>query len=1308
MNTTNPKYTIQHSLTQFSQGSLRKNALALLNTLGYQSERQVELSSNTFAGLAAIHPPMNQVRKDKALVDHWLSVDILFQLTGAELRQSHQLSLNFEDVRQVDNQIIESYLFMAIRLSEAEYSRSRLAEITREVNKCFAMPVMILFQYGEKITISIIHRRLNRRDESRDVLEKVTLIKDISISNPHRGHVEILYDLSLEQLAQKNPVTNFVQLHQAWEKTLDTAELNKKFYREVANWYFWAVKVVEFPEGAGADREQRNAISVIRLITRLIFVWFIKEKGLVPDDLFDERRLSALIHGLDEPDQSTYYKAILQNLFFATLNTEMNSGRRFRGKNHSGGLDSHHGITTVYRYQNLFKDSNAAGALFAGIPFLNGGLFECLDQREPGKDIFVDGFSDTVRNQPSVPNKLFFSQDQVENLNEAYGDTRHSRERVRGLIEIFKSYKFTIEENTPIEEEIALDPELLGRVFENLLAAYNPETKTTARKQTGSYYTPREIVNYMVDEALIAYLAGKLEGSENTEERLRCLLDYNNETNPFNEQESAALISAMDAIKVLDPACGSGAFPMGVLLKLVFILNKLDPGNQFWKQRQLDRAAEIPDVTARESAMQAIEQAFAENELDYGRKLYLIENCIYGVDIQPIAVQIAKLRFFISLVVDQTMNAGQENLGIRPLPNLETKFVAANTLIGIDRPENQSQVQQVPEVDEEVQQACNLLVRLLEQYLMSRTPSLKDKYLAEARQQAEFLNRKLRNRADFEPLAVDWIFQTARDTSGLKALLPLKPEKKATALVLRNPEIEENERNLAQVRREHFSARTSEKKHKCRERDRALRANIAALLNKDGWGGATAAQLASWDPYNQNASAGFFDPEWMFGIVNGFDIVIGNPPYGAEIKSDLLKIIMGRVKDTTNSNSAAIFIDISKNIFVNNNGIVTLIVPKSLLFSEDWFSLVKTLSQHTSLIVDVEKAFNNVLLEQVFFVFNWQFNQSHYLSTRFLDGGLLPLCKISTSVINQYKAWICGVNDRELVIGRKILECGTHMKDISQTKRGLPIQNKLQSGGVIPFYGGKNIIRYGTNGIKGYLPNINIVSGEKTSFFCQPKVMSQNIVAHVQNPHPHLMIISTPDIKGLMLSVDTISNTVIYNSDYSPLFITALFNSRLINWYVYKFIYCLAIRTMHFDDYYVGKIPIPRIPCKEQLEILDIVQKIIQQKIIDPKFDVSDMESEIDQLVYQLYGLTEEEIAIVEGREILPDENIVNPGDGEEETIPVPIEEANHPIIPPSDHSLYKCGLCGKLVNGFTKDEHAREVHPGKTVEWKKIRKPEG
>lgn len=570
--------------------------------------------------------------------------------------------------------------------------------------------------------------------------------------------------------------------------------LTKEFYSELSNWYFWALGKVSFPDDFEKDEEVRNATSTIRLITRLIFVWFLKQKNLIPNELFVKAELDKILNYSDKTG-STYYKAILQNLFFATLNTEMRDDKR-------KFVNRQHGIQGFYRYERFFSNKERFLEITRNIPFLNGGLFENLDQNV-GKEneIRIDCFSNRPVNEArlTVPDFLFFEGTQHADLNRSYGDSNHGNMNIRGLIEILKGYNFTIEENTPYEIEVALDPELLGKVFENLLANYNPETKTTARKQTGSFYTPREIVNYMVDESITAYLKNIMREQsvnvtdEGLENNLRLLLSYNGEENPFNEKDTAMLIKAIDDCKILDPACGSGAFPMGVLQKMVHILQKLDKDNSQWRELQrqkaiaeTEKAYSIGDKDERQKRLLDIDETFDYNASDYARKLYLIENCIYGVDIQPIAVQIAKLRFFISLVCDQKENKSRENLGIRPLPNLETKFVAANSLVGIHKPKQ---------------------------------------------------------------------------------------------LFLRSPEIEKLEDDLAIVRHEHFRARTPQTKEKRRLEDKDIREKIGQLLINEGWSDKTSKMLASWNPYDQNISANFFDREWMFSMKTGFNLVIGNPPY---------------------------------------------------------------------------------------------------------------------------------------------------------------------------------------------------------------------------------------------------------------------------------------------------------------------------------------------------------------------------------------------------------------------------------------------
>jgi adenine-specific DNA-methyltransferase len=852
------KARIEAGIKAFRSGSFSRNAANFFDALGYRSERTAELEPNTPEGLLGLVNRPDFFNRKNARPEEWASIDLLFQLTDEEVRDYGQTSLDF-DSKQLDmdsDRSYQSYLFFAVQLKKDSYNRTALAEITREINRFFDMPALVLFKHGKKLTLAVINRRLHKRDSGRDVLEKVTLIKDISVESPHRAHIEILYDLAFPQLTAKYEITNFVKLHDAWRATLDISELNKRFYKDLSNWYFWARELVKFPAQPGVTDEESRATNVIRLITRLTFVWFLKERGLVPDDLFRRESLEATLTDLS-PKTSTFYKAILQNLFFATLNTPMSdpaSPREFRKDTDEGKrFNDQYMVHNQYRHKKLFRDPDAALGMFASVPFLNGGLFESLDKREEinGKlvEIRVDGFSDLEKKQPTVPNRLFFCDehscaDDGVDLNEVYG-TRKKQYRVRGLIDTLNRYKFTVAENTPLDEEVALDPELLGKVFENLLASYNPETGATARKQTGSFYTPREIVNYMVDESLIAYLETRLapvgghgqakstvmrerdaqasfigqqpftiteaaatraEGAdgESLSSRLRQLFAYTDEPHRFTDGEVGKLIRAIDEVKILDPACGSGAYPMGILGKLVFILSKLDPQNARWKQRQIDRvheairaAEKIEDDKFRESALQdlraqidSIEEAFRNNELDYGRKLFLIENCIYGVDIQPIAIQISKLRFFISLIIDQKIRAQAENLGIRPLPNLETKFVAANTLLGIEKPA-QSMLQ-----NEELRQA-----------------------------------------------------------------------------------IEEKERELKIVRERHFTARTTRTKEKHRRDDERLRREIGKLLEEDNWSPETAAKLIRWNPYDQNATADFFDPEWIFGVTEGFDIVIGNPPY---------------------------------------------------------------------------------------------------------------------------------------------------------------------------------------------------------------------------------------------------------------------------------------------------------------------------------------------------------------------------------------------------------------------------------------------
>ncbi len=460
------------------------------------------------------------------------------------------------------------------------------------------------------------------------------------------------------------------------KEAFSVEKVTKEFYQDIANWYFWAVENCRFPNGAEKEKGGRN-IAIIRLITRMIFVWFMRELNLVPKELFEEGEIQKILKDTN-PESSTYYRAILQNLFFATLSTPQNE-RHFRDERRfNKGYNKDFGNQYVFRYHSLFREPEKIKDYFNNIPFLNGGLFECLDDSE--NDIYVDGFTERKRYQPHIPNFLFFSPEREFDLNKIYG-TKDKRYKVRGLLNILSSFNFTIDENSLDDAEIALDPELLGKVFENLLASFNPETATTARKATGSYYTPREIVDYMVTESLKEYFKTHLNDVQDIDKKLEILFDKSNNQNPFNNSESERLVGLIENVRIVDPAVGSGSFPMGALNKMVFILNKVDPQNRFWKEAQLKAADAIPDPRVRQNTKEQIENFFQSKNADYGRKLYLIQKCIYGVDIQPIAVEIAKLRFFISLLVDEKIDKEKKNWGIEPLPNLDFKIMQGDSLI---------------------------------------------------------------------------------------------------------------------------------------------------------------------------------------------------------------------------------------------------------------------------------------------------------------------------------------------------------------------------------------------------------------------------------------------------------------------------------------------------------------------------------------------------------------------------------------------------------------------------------------------------
>jgi hypothetical protein len=977
-----------------------------------------------------------------------------------------------------------------------------------------------------------------------------------SFSNPRRysflmgegAHVKTPTQFLLEKgkLTQKDG-SYFNDLQERFSVEV----LTKLFYKELSDWYFWALKQVKFPSEPtliqatklGKNHEdlvkEHNATNVIRMLTRLLFVWFIKQKGLIPEELFDESELENKILTELNPIKQTgmfshtgkdsvYYKAILQNLFFASLNCPIkpqsdDEDKRERGFRREANYGDDFGNDWLFRYKKYFQkeyqDGKFVELINSKVPFLNGGLFECLDDKQ--NKIYTDGFSDNLPKTERliVPDYIFFGRDENVDLSDDYGDTspQFKQASVKGLINILKTYNFTVEENTPAEIEVALDPELLGKVFENLLASFNPETKTTARKQTGSFYTPREIVNYMVDESLIAYFKGKTDIEE---EKIRTLFQYTDEDHNLTSSQVEELVNALYECKILDPACGSGAFPMGILQKLVHILQKADPDNKNWEKVQkekaeieLQRALDIEDKKDRENRLMEISNAFdvTKNTPDYARKLYLIENCIYGVDIQPIATQISKLRFFISLVVDQKNNTSDENFGIIPLPNLETKFVTANTLIGINRPTGQLSLSNTDEI------------------------------------------KKLQE-------------------------------------------------ELRVCRHKIFSAKTKKTKQKYRQLDKEKRLAIANELKENGWNNTDADKLASWDPYNQNASSPFFDPEWMFGLQrkNGglysaeegyFDIVIANPPYVVMPSNNPY----WTYKTFSSLELYAYFFE--KGItLLTKDGVISYITASLYLKGMKFVNLrtfIETYTKPISLKLVGDDVFENVKMPTAIF--------------------------IAVNDANENEEWSFSDFNEEFKLLSKITEDTILIKDVSTIMRGMEIGKDMAfENGDIPFITGSNIQKYHIKTIS-YITELTLKSfGKNPYYFSGERILIRETGSKLTSIYVDFELNSNRSLYSIKLK----------DSSFDYKFILACLNSRVLQFYYQT---RFKSETNLFPKIRIGQVkelPIPNADKNKQQQVSELVDEILSSKKMDT--NTSGIEAQIEILVYKLYNLTYDEVKVID------------------------------------------------------------------------------
>ena len=614
------------------------------------------------------------------------------------------------------------------------------------------------------------------------------------LSNPRRLSYSLGYGTKTKTaykfLIEKGKVNTFDELVSRFSVEV----VNKQFYSEIAT---------AFTELVGGERNGRKYEKTlglygvtdhnkyvefaVRLIGRIMFCWFLREKRSekgIP--LVPDSMLD-----INTIKEGNYYHKVLEPLFFELLNTNQN------------------------RRKKEFKIGE-----YNWVPYLNGGLFN------PQSDDY-------------------YRYDAINHCG-SFGLVNVPDEWFIRLYSVLGEYNFTVDENTAYDIELSIDPEMLGRIFENLLAEINPETGENAKKSTGSFYTPREIVDYMVDSSLCEYLRTKTSIEEG---KLKSLISYYKEDDVlyfFSKQEKIAIIDALYSITTLDPACGSGAFPIGMLQKIVYILQVLDPGADLW----FDKATENVGILLKKE----FEKKFNAGSLNYIRKLSVIQNSIFGVDIQPIAIEISRLRCFLSLIIEEKVDDIEENRGINALPNLDFKFIIANSLFSLDDGDRLSLFENVGHIEK--------LKAVREEYFNADS------------------DRRSELKLEFSQIQQDMLLNTIQNLS------------------------------------KHSSKKYS--------------------------------QLYSWKPFS-NESTDWFDSDWMFGIKNGFDVVIGNPPYVGTGSRGTARRMSNETKEYYRKhypNSAeykinlyALFMELGINLSCIN-GVSSFIVPDSFLLGM-YFSKIR-------------------------------------------------------------------------------------------------------------------------------------------------------------------------------------------------------------------------------------------------------------------------------------------------------------------------------------------------------------------------------
>lgn len=824
--------------------------------------------------------------------------------------------------------------------------------------------------------------------------------------------------------------------------------------------------------------------------------------------------------------------------------------------------------------------------LFHYIPYLNSSLFDKTQLELNGNDIkHLESYTIPLYQKSVLEEKELPLLEYIFRFLHTYDFTTTPKD---------------IKDNIKINHDKLINSSILGLVFEKLNGY-----------KEGSFYTPSFITSYMCKESITQAVLNKFNDTYNW--NARGLKDISNLARENNKSQKE-LLQTLLSLKICDPSVGSGHFLVSALNEIVLIAYKIGLLESFNLKTTL-RLENDEIIIKQDEDIFNYQKPNNKDEIQhkiqkelFHLKKEIIESCLFGVDINPNSCEITKLRLWIELLKYSYYIFENDNNTntLQTLPNIDINIKCGNSLIS--RFDLKDSLKHIPNINHQIAEYQKLVssYKNADQSTLNISKQDIEAQIEKIKQTFTLTLKDPKTKQELEKA-----IETHIKNYGISLLdnTSLLDGLSYTLNMFGNPQLSKEQENEAYI----------------------SYGKIMALRKKLD-------SFTSGESYKNAFEWRFEFPEVLDsnGDFLGFDLVIGNPPYGVNL-TEFDKKKYREIYNSSSSDTAQLFIFLADKI-LSKNGFNTFIVPKALTFANNWVQIREFLKTNVSHIVDCGKAWSYVLLEMIIYSKQKNTPTSSYI-TGFLNEtqGFSQVLEVPKEYIDFFGFYPNDLSKEELKIGVRIREKFPHnLGDCGKNFRGDNFQKAVLKQGSISVLGGKEIRKYCIDGLKGYIKE-KVKLTEKSKIQ-KNSILMQRLIAHIQNPAPHIKMMGTiikPEKAKNLRIVDTVYQ-IVCNANIPNLYILGCLHSKFLNWYCYRFAFAKAIRTFQFSTETTMRIPIPQITESNQStadKIIALVEKILEQKEKDPSSPTQELEKEIDSLVYALYGISDEEIKIIENKE---------------------------------------------------------------------------